>query len=259
MKNLILILLLSLTSCASYVQRMHNQIDAEKRREAGLNPNSQMSAAPESRQKKFYDPYNGYRGIPVDKRDARPIDNPLTLGGPQEEAKDIRRKFNKRYTAEDLKDNSESTSLWNGKNSESFLFVQNNVKRKGDVVIIEVLSALKEDITSELKRAYPDPVKPKKTGEEETKDAEKVEPKEEVAKAPSANKEDAKVYDKISTMVVEEVNKDYLMVRGRKEVVFKERKRYVELRALVSRKNIKDNDTVSSKNLLEPKVMALRY
>jgi flagellar basal body L-ring protein FlgH len=227
--------------------------------EAGVNPNTPRPGQFQSRQKKFYDPYNGYRGIPVDKRDARPIANPLTLGGPQEQAKDVRRKFNKRYTAEDLKDNSDSTSLWNGKNSESFLFVQNNVKRKGDVVIIEVLGSLKEDITSELKRAYPDPVKPKKADGDDNKDAEKPEPKEEVAKAPATKKDDGKVYDKISTMVVEEVNKDYLMVRGRKEVVFKERKRYVELRALVSRKNIKDNDTVSSKNLLEPKVMALRY
>ena len=222
--NLILLLILT-SSCASYVQKMHNQISADERGESPQAAQRQYS----SRQKKFYDPYNGYRGIPVDKRDARPIENPLTLGGPQRSnPPPVKRNYSKRYTADDLKDNSDGSSLWNGKNSESFLFVQNNVKRKGDVVIVEVLSMLKDNITNELKRAYPEPKRA--TSEDEEK------------------KE-----------VVEEVNKDYLMVRGRKEVLFKERKRYVELRALVSRKDIKDNDTVSSKSLLEPKVTALRY
>lgn len=255
MKTLTFISIFILSSCASYVQKMHSQINADERVSKGQAP--QRAQQYQSRQKKFYDPYNGYRGIPVDKRDARPITNPLTLGGPQERAKVIKRKFNTRYTAEDLKDNSDSTSLWNGQNSESFLFVQNNIKRKGDVVIIEVLGNLKEDITSELKRAYPEPKKKKVEGEEQ-----KPETKEKVAEAPPKDPKSGnenKVYDKISTMVVEEVNKDYLLVRGRKEVLFKEKKRYVELRALVSRKKIKDNDTVSSKSLLEPKVTALRY
>lgn len=250
--NLILLLILT-SSCASYVQKMHNQISADERGESPQAAQRQYS----SRQKKFYDPYNGYRGIPVDKRDARPIENPLTLGGPQRSnPPPVKRNYSKRYTADDLKDNSDGSSLWNGKNSESFLFVQNNVKRKGDVVIVEVLSMLKDNITNELKRAYPEPKRA--TSEDEEKKEEPA--KEEVAKSkPQDKPQDGKVYDKISTMVVEEVNKDYLMVRGRKEVLFKERKRYVELRALVSRKDIKDNDTVSSKSLLEPKVTALRY
>ena len=70
---------------------------------------------------------------------------------------------------------------------------------------------------------------------------------------------DQKVHDKISTQVIESVNKDYLLVRGRKEVLFKDAKRYVEIQALVSRKDITDNDTVKSDRILEPKIRVLRY
>lgn len=258
MKTMNLLLLVIMTSCASYVQRMHNQIsNAESNSPAKARKRTIKAAYG---QKRFYDPYGGYRGIPVDKRDAKPIANPLTLGGPQVSQDTINRRRNsKRYTANDLKDNSDNSSLWNGKNSESFLFVQNNVKRKGDVVIIEVLNSLKEDITNELKRAFPD-TKKKITKDSEEKKEEKPESKvAEKKPEASSNNDENKVHDKISSVVIEEINKDYLMVRGRKEVLFKERKRFVELRALVSRKNIKDNDTVSSKSLLEPKVTALRY
>lgn len=253
MKTILLISIL--TSCASYVQKMHSQINAEQRIGEASTSGQESTQIPYG-QKKFYDPYNGYRGIPVDKRDARPIETPLTLGGPQiKSAPIVRRNDSRRYTVEDLKDNSDNSSLWNGKNSESFLFVQNNIKRTGDVVIIEVMSTLKDDITNELKRAYPEAKTTSNTSEESNTEKTTTV----VAEKAESSADESKVYDKISTMVVEEVNKDYLMIRGRKEVLFKERKRYVEVRALVSRKNIKDNDTVSSKSLLEPKITALGY
>ena len=59
--------------------------------------------------------------------------------------------------------------------------------------------------------------------------------------------------------MVEQVNQDYLLLRGRKEVIFKEAKRYFEFQAIVSQKDITDNDTVGSLKVLEPRVNVLRY
>lgn len=242
------------SSCASYVQALHRQISQEQRTD-NRNP------APQGAYQQQYRNQNPY----MRAGDRRPIQNPKTLGGypttsnqknvyPQ-----VKREYGSpRVRAEDLKDNGGDGSLWSGQNSESFLFVTNNIKKPGDIVIIEVLSKLKDDITDELKRNYPDPVKKK---DSEEADAEKKEPEPQVAENPAnQNKADEKkVHDKISTQVVESINKDYLLLRGRKEVVFKKAKRFIEVQALVSRRDITDNDTVTSDRILEPKIRVLRY
>lgn len=240
-------------SCANYVRALHSQIDRGERAQQG-----RPAQAPQAR---YQNQYNRYSR----DGDRRPINNPKTLGGyPVKNSNSVppsveRNYGKKRYTAEDLKDNGGDGSLWSGKNSESFLFVTNNIKKRGDIVIIDVLSKLKDDIQEELKRAYPDPVK--KTadkGEEENK--EEVQDEAQTAQAAPGAKDDAKkVHDKISTQVVDSINKDYLMLRGRKEVVFKKAKRYIEVQALVSRRDITDNDTVASDRILEPKIRVLRY
>ena len=56
----------------------------------------------------------------------------------------------------------EDGSLWSAKNSESFLFVTNNIKKKGDIVIVEVMSKMKDNIQDELKRTFPERKKKKK-------------------------------------------------------------------------------------------------
>ncbi|MBC74871.1 MAG: hypothetical protein CME64_02535 [Halobacteriovoraceae bacterium] len=245
MKAALLILTtIFLSSCSSYVKSLHKQINRENR--------VQRSQA-------LQNYYQQHPGMLDRTNDRRPIQNPVTLGGqrtPKNLMPRVKRQYgNPRARAEDLKDNDDSGSLWSGKNSESFLFVTNNIKRPGDIVIIDVLSKLKDDITEELKRAYPDPPKKKKGQSESAETAEETQ----AATEPSAEGKDQKVHDKISTQVVESVNKDYLLVRGRKEVLFKEAKRYVEIQALVSRKDISDNDTVKSDRILEPKIRVLRY
>lgn len=249
MKYFLLIILFSLSSCASFVNNMHKKIDREER-------------AKRPSQQRRYDPYSAYRGAPRGARDQRPITNPVTLGGNPNSAQvrnmppQSNREYGKRRVkAEDLKDNQDSGSLWTGKNSESFLFVTNNLKRQGDFVIVQVMNSLKDRIQEELKRTFPEPrpVKGKKTAEAPAAaDAAKDAPA-----APTS--EEDKVHDKISTQVVEEVNKDYLLVRGRKEVMFKKRKRFIEFQALVSRKDISSTDEVKSDRVLEPKVSVLRY
>ena len=249
MRRLIfLIYILLFTSCSSYVKSLHKQINREN--------NAQRAQVPQGY----------YNGDPQFNRsnDRRPIQDPKTLGGypsaraPRNVYPKVKRNYGQsqqRVRADDLKDNDSDGSLWSGKNSESFLFVTNNFKKPGDIVIIDVMAKLKDDITEELKRAYPDA--PKKKKADEAKEAEPETPA--AAQATPAEGTDKKVHDKISTQVVESVNKDYLLLRGRKEVLFKNAKRYVEVQALVSKKDIADNDTVKSNRILEPKIRVLRY
>lgn len=252
MRSLILIFLIStlLPSCASYVQSIHSQISREQR------------AQKTARQKRYYDPYGAYRGVPMGGNDARPIKNPKTLGNIPNTASNKnmvpqknRNYGKKRTTVDDLKDNDGSGSLWSGKNSETFLFVTNNIKRQGDIVIIDVLKSFKSKITAELKTAFPERRIKKKS--KTTQAPEVTTPV--AASTSTEDKNDSKIYDTITTQVVEEVNKDYVLIRGRKEILYKKAKRFIEVQALVSRKDISDKDAVKSSSILEPKIMVLRY
>ena len=64
--------------------------------------------------------------------------------------------------------------------------------------------------------------------------------------------------EKISGVVVEEINREHLLIKGRKNVLFKNRKRMVEVQALVSRKDIGDNDIISSDAILESNVTVVK-
>ena len=237
-----------MSSCATYVKNMHRQIDYEQRQQNGL---VQRPRNPRVIQQRRYQ--------------SSPIKNPITLGGSSTNTRNTpnlapENNYNydgygkRRVTAEDLKDKQQSGSLWTGKHSESFLFVTNNIKRAGDIVIVEVMSSLKDTIQDELKRTFPERAKKKGKGKK-VEEKKKESPPTEVSKSEDSKK----VHDKISTQVIEEVNKDYLLVRGRKEVMFKTRRRVIEFQALVSRKDISDDDAVKSTKVLEPKVSVLRY
>jgi len=246
----LLIMLLFFTSCASYVNSFHRQIDNEEQAKRAAMARRYQAQQQANR---------GY--------DNRPIQNPLTLNGvPTANTQRVlepstQRSYNskgtRRYKAEDLIDDDKGGSLWSGDNSESFLFVTNNMKREGDIVIVEVLENLKDKIQDELKRNFPDRPAPKsaKKGDDQKEEEKKEEP---AAPAPGVNLPN-KVYDKISAKVVSSVNKDYLLIRGRKEVMFKEQKRYFEIQAIVSHKDITADDTVTSNKILEPKINVLRY
>lgn len=242
-KSFIILFVLLLQSCSSFIKNAHKQFDEEERQKRIART---ANKTPYSSQNAWQRQINN---------------NPHTLNG--QRINDPR--FGKRrMQTTDLEDNTDGGSLWNGKNADSFLFVSNNVKKQGDIVIVDVMKKFKEEITNELKRAFPEPKKKStKDDEEKKKETAKTETAKpaapEAAKAPEEATDPNKVYDKISTTVVEQINKDYLLIRGRKEVMFKEAKRYVEVQGIVSNKSVNDNDTVSSKNLLEPKIYVLRY
>lgn len=162
----------------------------------------------------------------------------------------------RRYTASDLTDNGSDGSLWAGSDPNAFLFSQNKTKTSGDIVQINVGSKLKDEITMELKRAFPDnPYEAKAEKEKEGKGNDKKPAS--VAETPSTPT-GGDVKDKISSVVVEEINREHLLIKGRKNVLFKNRKRMIEVQALVSRKDIGDDDSLNSDQILETSVSVVR-
>lgn len=259
MKTIFLFLLFSLVSCAQYVNSLHRQIDREERVDR---------AEPGDRRVRPHQPRDRYAAYREKDRfrpedDKRPIKNPITYSLGSDPSGQVRppvkREYRQqRYQADDFVDNDNGGSLWANQGSSSSLFTYQNDKRMGDMVIINVLENLRNQISSELKRTFPD--RPKRAGKE-LKDGgeEKKEAPAAAQAGPGAqdNEMDMKVYDKISGTVMEEISKDYILLRGRKEVIFKKEKRAIEVQALVSRKDIMENDYVNSDKLLESRVFVL--
>ncbi|MFA7613779.1 MAG: flagellar basal body L-ring protein FlgH [Candidatus Caldatribacteriota bacterium] len=250
--NLLYALALSLLfSCSHYVDSFHRQIDREER---SKNVSRNRPTDPAS-------DYQRYKNRWDTKQDKRPIQNPQTysLGRPSGRVEPtVKRDYQpQRYRASDFRDQDDSGSLWANQGSSSSLFTYQNDKRVGDIVILNVLEGLRNQISNELKSHFPDRKKAK-TNETPAAPGPASTP---VAAAATANADsdmDMKVYDKISGMIIEELNKDYLLIRGRKEVIYKKEKRSIEVQALVSRRDIMENDYVNSDRLLESKVFILR-
>ena len=67
-----------------------------------------------------------------------------------------------------------------------------------------------------------------------------------------------KVYDRVSTVVIEEISKDHLLLSGRKSILFKNRKHLIEVQALVARRDVAVNDEVDSNSIIESNITVLR-
>jgi len=256
MKIYLLAIFFILSGCAHYIQSVHRQIDRD---EGFIDPN-----------KKSNDPYQLYRdqGFKSRQADARPIQDPRTMqesGIRRNNQSDIlptvQRNYkpqNYRHTSKDFIDNDSNGSLW-ASNSAGSLYGAESTKRPGDIVIINVLDNLRSQISNELKRAFP---VTKKSSKPDGASASSSAPPTPGASAPSGSAADTeletKVYDKISGIIVEEVSEEYVLVKGKKEVIFRKEKRYIEIQALVSRRDIQDNDTISSDKVLESRVNILR-
>jgi len=250
MKSLIL-LLLSLflfSSCSNYIAQMHKEFD----RAEGVRPPAER------------DKFAMYRGnqrmMPKQKPMVNSDSNPYVVPS-------VKRKYsnpdkNKRYKANDLADNAGDGSLWSGvEGRDNYLFTQNDKKSHGDIILIKVAGKLKNDITAELRRAFPSPIKSQENNKEEDKGKA---PASTTAETPTGGDDqnvDAstdKVYDRVSSVVVEEINEDHLLLRGRKNVLYKNRKRVIEIQALVARRDVLDDDTINSNKVIENQVSIVR-
>jgi flagellar L-ring protein FlgH len=251
MKTLFILLgFLLFSSCSNYVNRVHNQLDRE----------TKQGAYREGNNMNFYK--NELNGPKVQGKDFTPglaKSNALPVERQYKPAEEVK----KRYTTKDLYDNSDSGSLWAGEGNDSHLFSENRKKQHGDIIVINVMKNLKEQIGLELKKAFP-PLRLK---------AKKDEPKAAGADGKPggsegggtkssglamAGEEDGQVYDRISSIIVEEINADHILLRGRKDLIFNDIKRTVEVQAMVPRKAITFDDAVNSNNILESYVVVIR-
>lgn len=224
---LFLSLLLLTTSCASYVRRMHQSFDSYESR----------------RQNETQDELAIYK-----KRSSKVTSAKRRFLSPK-----VKRQYkSKRYRAKDLDDNSNDSSLWSGSSgNQGFLFGKNKVRGLGDIVLLQVQPRLKNEITSELKRVFPS-YKKNKTAEAGDKKAPKGEEKSPVSE------EGGSVTDVISSVIINEVNNHHVLLQGRKQILFKNRKRLIEIQVLASRNDIQTDDTLFSNKIIENQIKIIR-
>ncbi len=265
--NIFLCLLLQ--SCAGMVNQMYSDFD----RADGYSP----PAAPSKGN------FDLYRGNPQFKSNSRPPTSALTsrqgLSSNQqpEVMPSVQRQYmtevagKRRVRADDLRDNGASGSLWSTNDGKTNnLFTNNTNVSNGDIVLINVYNKLKNEITLELKRAFPEPLAaqgPKNPNDKANPDAAKT---DEVKTAQASQKSAGddnfdegvtgtnRVYDRISSVVIEQIDDQHLLLRGRKDVLYKNRKRLIEIQALIPKRDLNDNNTVNSDSILEQTITVLR-
>jgi len=250
----ILLLSFSLASCSSFMDGMYKDLAKQER-----------TILEEDESSPYADQFDQYRKNTKRKTSSvynKPGRNrgDVTTNTQKFVSPDVKRQYQdervalKRTTASDLTDNGNDGSLWAGSDPNAFLFSSSKSKSSGDIVQINVLPKLRNEITLELKKAFPEnPFEAKAKGEGDKKPEAPGATPAAVAEAPDANAQ-----DRISGVVVEEINREHLLIKGRKNVLFKNRKRMVEVQALVSRKDITDDDAVSSDAILESSVSVVR-
>lgn len=252
-----------LTSCSTYMNSIYKDFEQQERNNSEVDVPSDNFEQFRNTKRRTSTQYNR-------------VDRTVTTGNEKVVYPTVKRQYKdekqavKRYTASDLTDNGNDGSLWTGSDPNAFLFSNNKTKNTGDIIQINVLPRLKNDITMELKRAFPDNPYDTKPSSTEPKTADSKTPpsaagatpdKATEKKAIAAENENAgesNAQDKISGVVVEEINREHLLIKGRKNVLFKNRKRMVEVQALVSRKDIGDNDSISSDAILESNVSVVK-
>jgi flagellar L-ring protein precursor FlgH len=242
---------LTLSSCSSYMSSIYKNFEQQERSNNEIDVGN--------------DGFEQFRNKRHTSTEYNRTDRTVTTSNEKYRMPETKRQYKsekesvRRHTASDLTDNGSDGSLWAGSDPNAFLFSNNKTKSSGDIVQISVLPRLKNEITLELKKAFPDNPYDAKAAAESAKTADSKAPPADKKEAASAESTaDDMGQDKISGVVVEEINREHLLIKGRKNVLFKNRKRMVEIQALVSRKDIGDNDTVSSDAILESNVSVVR-
>ncbi|MCK5073878.1 MAG: flagellar basal body L-ring protein FlgH [Bacteriovoracaceae bacterium] len=250
LKLLLVFSLLFSVSCASYINRIHKEMDRDSRKTIKRQKRDKFALY--RKRSRYKDRYRNQKRISSKKF--------------QHLSPSIKRNYRsksetkKRYTAHDLDDNSASGSLWAGSGKDSYLFSSEQKKQNGDIVIINVLKNLKDQIAVELKRAFPVSKRKKKDAKV---GAAKVattttQPKPVAEKTDGENKNETQVFDKISGIVIEQINREHLLLMGRKDVIYHNKKRTIGIQALVARNSITNNNTVSSSQILESHIEVIR-
>jgi flagellar basal body L-ring protein FlgH len=146
----------------------------------------------------------------------------------------------------DLESEYEKNSLWVGIGRDPHLYSNQIDKQVGDIILVHIMDKLKKEIFIELKLFESYGI-PKRTRNGAIKES------------ANKNKEDKNISKAhISTIVEEEINRNHILIKGRKSVFYKGTKKLIEFRGLVSRRDISENDTIESDKILETTIKVLR-
>jgi len=250
MKKIITVtIFLLLTSCANYINGIHRDLDKQE-------------YAQKQKRRQGGDHFQQFRK-------GTPTRNPMDTGRYSSRTRrslspKVKRYYRpataakKRMKANDLNDQGNYSSLWSGNGNENYLFSFDESRKNGDIILINVFSRLKSEITLELKKAFPPmPIAKKLPDDSEEGDKKDKTAKAAPKKAPES-KDKQEAYDRITSVIVEKINNQHILVRGRKHLLFNNRKRLVEVQALVSERDITTQDTIDSDKILESTVNIIR-
>lgn len=232
------------SGCSSYVDRVHQQIDREYREQRGISPNQNLPSTDLSREQR-----QANRALSTQDSRYQPPSVQRQYGSTNND--DQRTNQSGRTRAEDLRDNQNQGSLWAG--SDNQLFVQDRSRTSGDIILINVMDRLKSEISLELRRAFPPPRRRQQNENNEEEGGEQ-QAERDVAQDEAENR----IHDRISSVIIEKVSRDHVVLRGRKNVLYRNSKRLVEIQALVSMRDIKDDDTINSSEIIESQISILR-
>ncbi len=258
-----------MNGCSSYINSYHHQLDQADKDERSLDLEDEHL-------NQFTQYKKNYRKSSVVYNNPEMRSTKTTKYLPPKVKREYRdeKEAMKRVKADDLTDNGNDGSLWSPNDQGAFLFSSNKHKNSGDIVRINVQPKLKNEITMELKKEFPDnpfenKSNPQKPGAQDPKNPDPNAPakpgEENRGVASVANdqaKNDPKALeggqDKISSVIIEEINREHLLVRGRKFVLYKNRKRTVEVQALVARSSIDESDLINSDDIIEQTVKVIK-
>ncbi|MCY4644810.1 MAG: flagellar basal body L-ring protein FlgH [Bacteriovoracales bacterium] len=165
--------------------------------------------------------------------------------------KSTRKFYNKkRKKIHDLHDNSNEASLWSGEGKENYLFLRNTSRKRGDIVIIAIGPKLKEEIDLRLSKSF------RRTNIKKAK-RKKVALNENRSLKKGSENNNTNVDEKISTVIVDEIGKDHLLLRGRKQIPYKRGDGLIEIQALIARKDLGNMSAIHSNKILESKILSL--
>ena len=217
----IIFFLFLISSCSHYINRIHKNLDDSISRKKRIK-NNKFS---------YLQNHSSYKKRKMSSK-THPVVHPK-----------VKRKYGvkKRYRKEDLRDDSYNGSLWASDQGNNFLFDDKIKKKQGDIIEIEVKENLKDEILAELR------IHEKKYIQTEEKKNEK----------PKSSSEET-FSDKIVSILIEEINKNHVLLKGRKNLLYKGRKRLIELQALVARRHISTEGLLSSDHILESNVAIIR-
>ena len=241
MKMVLMFFLLFLTSCSNYIAQKHRQFDQYEQ----FKNNKDSFWGDDL---PFYNQHSrlNRRGISTSNRKVLPPSVKRQYR-PQKHTQ-----TQKRYKASDLKDNNYDGGLWaeaSGPN-RGFLFTKRISIKNGDVVLVQIQKRLQEKINATLARKF------SKANKKTTTSKEKKEVP--ISNNSSTTGEDDKIFDVISSVVIDEINNKHLILRGVKEVFYKNKKRFIELAAMADRNNIESDGSLPSNKIIENRIKVLR-